>query len=118
MAVRDTNGQFWPVLTPAQRKRLERLRNRERPSPEARGYGPVHRALRKRLRPKVEVGLVDCARCGQRILPDTPWDLGHVDSSNKKQWSGPEHRRCNRQTELHGVKQPSLPPWLRNSRDW
>jgi hypothetical protein len=49
----------------------------------------------------VEAGMVRCARCGRRILPGEPWDLGHVDGTDGKLYSGPEHRRCNRPTEAH-----------------
>ena len=45
-------------------------------SSAARGYGPAHQALRKRWTPLVEVGHVDCARCGMRIEPGSRWILG------------------------------------------
>jgi hypothetical protein len=59
------------------------------------GYGFRHKALRRRWKPKVEAGLVDCARCGEQIEPGTPWDLGHRDD-DRRFYSGPEHRACNR----------------------
>jgi hypothetical protein len=40
---------------------------------------------------------VDCARCGERIEPGEPWDLGH-DDVDRSRYTGPEHRRCNRST--------------------
>ena len=73
-------------------------------STSARGYGWAHQQRRARLAPLVNAGMYACARCGERILPGALWDLGHVDESGKTRYSGPEHRRCNRQTELHGVK--------------
>jgi hypothetical protein len=36
----------------------------------------------------VEAGLVRCARCGELIEPETPWDLGHVDN-DRSAYSGP-----------------------------
>jgi hypothetical protein len=60
----------------------------------ARGYGLSHKAERERWRPKVDAGLVDCARCGDRIEPGRPWDLGHTD--DRTGWTGPEHVTCNR----------------------
>lgn len=75
-----------------------------------RGYGARHQALRKRLAPKVAAGEVDCWRCGMRIAPSEPWDLGHVDG-DKSQYRGPEHRACNRATK-------GRRPERRNSREW
>src|SRR5262249_7292435 len=74
----------------------------------ARGYGYPHQQLQKRWKPLVQAGLVDCARCGKRILPGEPWDLGH-DDYDRTRYSGPEHRRCNRATQ--GRKR-------RTSRKW
>lgn len=68
-----------------------------RPGPEERGYGRAHRKLRQAWAAQVAAGLVDCARCGERINPNEPWDLGH-DDHDRTAYSGPEHRRCNRAT--------------------
>lgn len=62
-----------------------------RPSATARGYDHRHRAERKRWAPLVAAGRVECWRCGQRIEPGTPWDLGH-DDHDRTVWRGPEHR--------------------------
>jgi hypothetical protein len=63
----------------------------------ARGYGAKHKRLRKSWSPKVRAGVVNCARCGERIEPGEPWDLGH-DDFDRSVYNGPEHRRCNRGT--------------------
>jgi hypothetical protein len=42
-------------------------------------YGKTHRSLRKRIAQDIAAGIVDCARCGQPIRPDEPFDLGHVE---------------------------------------
>lgn len=64
-----------------------------------RGYGSEHQALRRKWKTKVDAGLVDCARCGVRIEPGQPWDLGHTD--DRTGYNGPECRSCNRS---HGGK--------------
>lgn len=70
-----------------------------RGTPTERGYGPEHRAERKRWTPAVERGEVDCHNpvClapTRRITPGTPWDLGHT--PDRTTWRGPEHQACNR----------------------
>lgn len=59
-----------------------------------RGYDRRHKAERERWAPKVDAGLVVCARCGQPLEPGRPWDLGHNDE--RTEWTGPEHPTCNR----------------------
>ena len=51
--------------------------------------------------------MVGCARCGEAIKPGAPWDLGHVDGTDRMLYSGPEHRRCNRQTTYHRLRRVS-----------
>jgi hypothetical protein len=63
-------------------------------SRERRGYGAAHKRLRETYRRAIEGGkVVLCARCRRRILPGTPFDLGHTD--DRSGWTGPEHRMCN-----------------------
>lgn len=68
-----------------------------------RGYGWNHQKLRNRWARDVARGQVECARCGEPIWPEEPWDLGHVDG-DKSRYAGPEHRACNRATAAHKVK--------------
>jgi hypothetical protein len=72
-------------------------------STSKRGYGWKHQKLRNRWAREVARGEVDCARCGEPIWPEEPWDLGHVDG-DKTRYSGPEHRACNRATATHNAK--------------
>ncbi|MEU6208194.1 hypothetical protein ABZ814_31995 [Micromonospora musae] len=73
-----------------------------------RGYGWDHQQKRAQWKPRVAAGLVDCWRCGERIPPGTPWDLGH-DDHDRRFYRGPEHRACNRATSGRN-EQPSDPP--------
>lgn len=38
------------------------------------------------------------------IAPGEPWDLGYLDGTERKLYSGHEHRRCNRQTTYHRLR--------------
>jgi hypothetical protein len=58
-----------------------------------RGYGAAHYRARERLTPLVEAGLVDCARCGERIQPAESWHLDHAD--DRRSYLGPSHAVCN-----------------------
>lgn len=89
-----------------------RERARRRARPEARGYDASHRARRQQLVPIVSQGRTACARCGELILPGQAWDLGH-DDRDRSRYSGPEHRRCNRQTAKHRKQQQRVA-----SREW
>jgi hypothetical protein len=85
-------------LTPAAIDPLLIARPRARSTTE-RGYGAVHQRKRRYLAGFVLTGLTVCSRCGERIRPGEPWDLGHVDG-DRLRYAGPEHRRCNRATAL------------------
>jgi hypothetical protein len=78
-------------------------RTSPRPSSSKRGYGKRHKALRAAWAPQVAAGGVSCARCGEPIVPAAPWDLGH-DDHDRRRYSGPEHRACNRATAGRAVK--------------
>jgi hypothetical protein len=83
-----------PEIT-ANRRCPEHMRatEQQRGSRQARGYGPEHDRLRRRWRPKVEAGLVDCARCKGRIWLGERWHLDHTD--DRSGYLGPSHERCN-----------------------
>jgi hypothetical protein len=72
-------------------------------STSRRGYGWTHQKLRNRWARDVARGEVECARCGEPIWPEEPWDLGHVDG-DKTRYAGPEHRACNRATAIRRAK--------------
>lgn len=70
-------------------------RPRPAKSTTERGYGHTHQQRRKWWAPRVAAGRIRCWRCGHRIIPGTPWDLGH-DDDDRRRYRGPEHRACNR----------------------
>lgn len=70
-----------------------------------RGYGYDHQKLRATVKPQVEAGRATCWRCGGRISPHEPWDLGH-DDDDRSRYRGPEHRGCNRATNGRQVGEP------------
>lgn len=80
-------------------------------SRQDRGYDVAHEKLRKRLAPGVAAGNASCVRCGERIRPGEPWDLGHTE--DRTGWTGPEHRFCNR--SAGGKKRAPKP---NPSRSW
>lgn len=84
-----------------------------------RGYGNSHQVERRRWAPKVDLGQVDCARCGEPLEPGRPWDLGHNDE--RTAWTGPEHTVCNRRAG--GANGAAVTNAMRTegahtSRDW
>jgi hypothetical protein len=86
-----------------------------KPSPRRRGYDHRHDQQRERWRPKVDAGLVDCARCLKPIRAGQPWDLGHTD--DRTAWTGPEHASCNRRAGAL-VANALRATGVRTSRKW
>lgn len=84
-----------------------------------RGYGRSHEAERRRWAPKVDAGLVDCARCGEPLEPGRPWDLDHDD--DRGTYRGPAHRTCNRragQANSTLVAKATRKAGVHTSREW
>ncbi len=83
-----------------------------------RGYGIQHQKLRAQWKRVVEAGQAQChaTTClmqSRAIMPTEPWDLGHDPHRN---WTGPEHRRCNRADGARRKNNPTPPP-PRRSRE-
>lgn len=70
------------------------------PTTSERGYGAQHKKLREHTKQEVDAGNAHCWRCGKKISPNEPWDLGHDDDDRTK-YMGPEHTKCNRATQRH-----------------
>lgn len=70
-------------------------------------YGYRHKQERERWKRAIQAGGVTCARCGQPIRPDMPWDLDHSDDGGG--YLGASHRRCNRAVAGNGVANPARP---------
>lgn len=71
---------------------------RRRGTRQQRGYDAPYDRARRRWKPQVERGEVDChaPTClmpGRRIMLGQAWDLGHDD---QRRIRGPEHQLCNR----------------------
>jgi len=67
----------------------------KRGTPEQRGYGAQHKALRKTWQARLNKGeLVRCARCGEQVRPSDAWALDH-DDNDRTHYLGPSHARCN-----------------------
>jgi len=66
------------------------------PGPRAK-YGYRHQKSRKAVFQLVRSGSATCARCGEPIAPDEPWDLDH-DDDVPGAYLGASHRGCNRAT--------------------
>lgn len=62
-----------------------------------RGYGWQHQKLRAEyVKQMKQDGYLVCARCGEVITPEMPFDLGH-DDYDRSVYTGPEHaNECNR----------------------
>lgn len=78
-------------------------------------YGSAHQRKRAWWKPQVERGDITCWRCGEKIHPNEPWDLGHAENSDSE-YAGPEHIKCNRGAA--GRKTAARPTQLRTSRRW
>lgn len=87
-----------------------------RDSTTARGYGTAHQRERARHAPTVRAGLALCARYGEPISPDEPWDLGHTD--DRTGYQGPEHRRCNRSAGGRNAAAVTNAKRATTVRDW
>jgi hypothetical protein len=94
-------------------------KGRQRGTPDQRGYGTAHRALRARWAPLVARGGVRCWRCGKPIPAGSRWHLGH-DDRDRSIYRGPEHASCNlraaaqagrrKSEEVKARKAGKLPP--------
>jgi hypothetical protein len=93
-----TTGDRPVALCPrheAEANRAKAERDRARGTSTARGYGSAHQRARAQA---IAAYLPSdpCARCGRPLGPVPELlDLGHLDS-DRSQYSGLEHRACNR----------------------
>jgi hypothetical protein len=105
-AVRLKRGRC-PEHYRAYEREKSRARRAKYGTTAQRGYGRRHRHLRKAFARQVQTGLVKCARCGEPIAPGEPWDLGH-DDSDRRRYSGAEHRYCNRSAAGRERSSPNI----------
>jgi hypothetical protein len=95
---------------PTHQAAADRKRN-ARGNTTARGYGAAHQRKREQLLAAFQPGQ-PCARCGQPIASADDADLGH-DDSDRSQYRGLEHKRCNRATSgrsRRGNQSAARPP--------
>ena len=95
----------------------DRERTATRPTTTEQGYGAAHQKLRAKWAPAVAGGGVFCARCGGRIDPGEPWDLGH-DDEDRSRYAGPEQSLCNRRTATHRADRRRASDSRSWSRHW
>lgn len=83
-----------------------------------RGYGARHQAIRAHWAPIVATGRVICWRCGERIKPGAPWDLGHSD--DRRTYKGAEHAKCNRGASRRSPQRitPAISPEPQPTSSW
>lgn len=71
-------------------------------------YGYAHRQLRAHYRRQLALGeTYTCGRCGRPVTSASEWDLGHQEGGGPRDYSGPEHRSCNRATKADEVIAPA-----------
>lgn len=96
MAKRVCAEHGCPALTDNTRCHTHtRQRDKQRGSTHARGYGKQHQRGRAKAARQVATGMTHCWRCGNRLNPLEPWDLGHCDN-DRSITHGPECVSCNR----------------------
>lgn len=78
---------------PACASARNRSKDAQRGSRHERGYDASHMAAREAWKPKVQTGLIACARCAQPIQPGQEWALDHTD--DRTGYLGPSHATCN-----------------------
>jgi hypothetical protein len=81
---------------------------RVRGTRQQRGYGREHDRERERWAPIVASGTARCVRCGETIVPGTPWSPDHTD--DRSGYLGPAHRLCNLRAAGRAVR------WRGNAR--
>lgn len=80
-------------------------------------YGYQHQKERARWKPIVEAGGVNCARCGNPIIPGTKWHLDHND--NGEGYRGASHATCNVATsKIHKERADALQRQLDGEKVW
>lgn len=85
-------------------------------STTVRGYGSAHQRERAKWEPIVKEGKTNCARCGEPLKADEPFDLGHND--DRSGYFGPEHVKCNRGAGARNATAARMQNQQTTTRDW